>query len=185
MFCRNCGAQLSDQAAFCTGCGVGTGTGNKFCFNCGAQADPAASVCVKCGVALYGAPGSAAPGAAPGGYPPPAPGAYPPPPPGAYPPQAPGGYPPQVPGGYPGAPNPLKSKLVAGLLGIFVGGFGIHRFYLGYNTIGVIQILVTVVGGIITCGIGWIAGAIWGLVEGILILTGSINKDAQGRPLAE
>jgi TM2 domain-containing membrane protein YozV len=157
--------QLSDQAAFCTGCGVGTGTGNKFCHNCGAQADPAAAVCVKCGVALHGAPG-----VAPGGYP------------GAVP----GGYPGAAPGGYPGVPpNPLKSKLVAGLLGIFVGGLGIHRFYLGYNTIGIIQILVTVVGGIVTCGIGAIGGAIWGLVEGILILTGSINKDAQGRPLAE
>jgi TM2 domain-containing membrane protein YozV/ribosomal protein L40E len=157
MFCRNCGVQLSAQAAFCTGCGVGTGTGNRFCYNCGAQADPAAAVCVKCGVALYAAPGA-----------------------------APAGYPGAVPGGYPGVPpSPLKSKLVAGLLGIFLGGLGIHRFYLGYNTIGVIQILVTVVGGIITCGIGWLAGSIWGLVEGILILTGSINKDAQGRPLAE
>jgi TM2 domain-containing membrane protein YozV/ribosomal protein L40E len=161
MFCRNCGAQVSEQAAFCTGCGAGTGAGNKFCYHCGAQADPAASVCIKCGVALYGAP-AAAPGPPPAGYP------------GA------------VPGGYPGAPpNPLKSKLVAGLLGIFVGCFGIHRFYLGYNTIGVIQVLVTVVGGIITCGVGWLAGWIWGLVEGILILTGSINRDAQGRPLAE
>jgi TM2 domain-containing membrane protein YozV len=105
--------------------------------------------------------------------------------PGAVPPA---GYPPPAPfpGGYPGVPlNPLKSKLVAGLLGIFVGGFGVHRFYLGYNTIGIVQILVTVVGGIVTCGLGWIAGAIWGLVEGILILTGSINRDAQGRPLAE
>ena len=66
-----------------------------------------------------------------------------------------------------------------------MGAFGVHRFYLGYNTIGIIQILVTVVGGIITCGVGWLAGAIWGLVEGILILTGSINQDAQGRPLAD
>ena len=74
---------------------------------------------------------------------------------------------------------------MAGLLGIFVGCFGVHRFYLGYNTIGVIQVLVTVVGGIITCGVGWLAGWVWGLVEGILILTGNINRDAQGRPLAE
>lgn len=55
---------MSSQAAFCTGCGVGTGTGNRFCFNCGAAADPAAVVCIKCGVALQGAPH-----AAPGGYP--------------------------------------------------------------------------------------------------------------------
>ena len=43
-----------------------------------------------------------------------------------------------------------KSKIVAGLLGIFLGGFGVHRFYLGYTKIGVIQIIVTIV----TCGIG-------------------------------
>jgi TM2 domain-containing membrane protein YozV len=79
----------------------------------------------------------------------------------------------------------IKSKLVAGILGILLGGLGIHRFYLGYNSIGIIQIVVTVVLGILTCGIGVIVGHIWGLIEGILILTGSINKDAQGRPLRE
>ncbi len=70
-----------------------------------------------------------------------------------------------------------KSKLVAGLLGIFLGGFGIHRFYLGYTGIGIIQIVVT----ICTCGIGHL----WGFIEGILILVGNINKDAQGNPLKE
>jgi TM2 domain-containing membrane protein YozV len=70
-----------------------------------------------------------------------------------------------------------KSKLAAGLLGVFVGGFGIHRFYLGYVGIGIAQIIVTVC----TCGVGHI----WGFIEGILILVGSINKDAQGKPLKE
>ena len=70
-----------------------------------------------------------------------------------------------------------KSKLAAGLLGIFLGGFGIHRFYLGYVGIGIAQIAVTLV----TCG----AGGIWGFIEGILILTGSINTDAKGQPLKE
>lgn len=74
---------------------------------------------------------------------------------------------------------PLKSKMVAGLLGIFVGGLGIHNFYLGNTNKAIIQIVVTFV----TCGIG----SIWGLVEGILILTGSPNysTDADGRPLAQ
>jgi TM2 domain len=83
-------------------------------------------------------------------------------------------YPPEA-GGY-GA-GPLKSKVTAGLLGIFLGGFGVHRFYLGYTGIGIAQIAVTIV----TCGFG----ALWGLIEGILILTGSINTDAAGRPLAQ
>ena len=47
---------MGDQAAFCTGCGAGTGVGNKFCYHCGAPADAVAAVCVKCGVALYGLP---------------------------------------------------------------------------------------------------------------------------------
>lgn len=75
-------------------------------------------------------------------------------------------------------PNPnAKSKLAAGLLGIFLGGWGIHNFYLGNTGRGVAQILVT----IFTCGIG----ALWGFVEGILILTGSINTDANGNLLKD
>lgn len=71
-----------------------------------------------------------------------------------------------------------KSKLVAGLLGVLIGGLGIHRFYLGYIGIGVAQIVVTFA----TCGIG----AIWGLIEGILILCGStITTDAEGRTLKD
>jgi|YelNatPaOPRAMG01_1025707.scaffolds.fasta_scaffold34376_3 TM2 domain-containing membrane protein YozV len=71
-----------------------------------------------------------------------------------------------------------KSKLAAGLLGIFVGGLGVHRFYLGYTGIGIAQIFVT----LLTFGVG----ALWGFIEGILILTGAgIKKDAKGRPLRE
>lgn len=71
-----------------------------------------------------------------------------------------------------------KSKLIAGLFGILLGGFGIHRFYLGYIGLGVAQIVVTFA----TCGIG----AIWGFIEGILILCGAaITTDAEGRTLKE
>ena len=72
-----------------------------------------------------------------------------------------------------------KSKLVAGLLGIFLGGFGVHRFYLGYTSIGITQIVVTV----LTCGIG----SLWGVVEGILYLVGTngFTTDATGRPLRD
>ena len=70
-----------------------------------------------------------------------------------------------------------KSKIVAALLGIFLGQWGIHRFYLGYTNIGIIQIAVT----ILTLGIG----GLWGFIEGILILVGNINTDAQGRPLKD
>ena len=70
---------------------------------------------------------------------------------------------------------PQKDKLVAGILGIIVGGLGIHRFYLGFVGIGIAQIIVT----LITFGVG----AIWGFIEGILILVQDDWTDAQGRPL--
>lgn len=69
-----------------------------------------------------------------------------------------------------------KSKLAAGLLGIFLGGWGVHNFYLGYTGRGVAQILLN-----FCCGIG----AIWGFIEGVLILAGSIDRDANGIPLKE
>ena len=72
---------------------------------------------------------------------------------------------------------PLKSKMAAGLLGIFLGGFGVHNFYLGFTSKAVIQIVVS----LLTCGMG----SLWGFIEGILILTGSINTDADGRPLGQ
>jgi TM2 domain-containing membrane protein YozV len=74
-----------------------------------------------------------------------------------------------------------KSKLAAGLFGIFLGCFGVHRFYLGYIGIGLAQLLLTV----LTCGVLGIFTWIWGLIEGILILSGSINKDAKGNFLRD
>ncbi len=73
-------------------------------------------------------------------------------------------------------PSTQKSKLVAGLLGILLGGLGIHNFYLGYTGKAIGQIALSFCFG---------AGAIWGLIEGIMILTGSINKDANGVPLKD
>ncbi len=55
-----------------------------------------------------------------------------------------------------------KQKTVAGILGILLGGLGVHHFYLGSTTAGIIEIVATVV----TCGVG----ALLGLVEGILLL---------------
>ena len=73
-------------------------------------------------------------------------------------------------------PN-AKSKIVAGILGIFFGGLGVHNFYLGFNSKAAIQIVVS----FLTCGMG----SLWGFVEGILILCGTIDKDADGNPLVD
>ncbi|WP_125610105.1 TM2 domain-containing protein [Specibacter cremeus] len=76
-----------------------------------------------------------------------------------------------------------KSKIAAGLLGIFLGSLGIHNFYLGFTGKAIAQLLITV----LSLGfLSW-ASAIWGIIEGILILTGSENfrKDAKGIPLRD
>ena len=70
-----------------------------------------------------------------------------------------------------------RSRIAAGLLGVFLGAWGVHNFYLGFTSKAVTQILVTVV----TCGIG----GLWGFIEGIMILAGSINADANGVPLGQ
>lgn len=74
-----------------------------------------------------------------------------------------------------------KSKIAGGLLGIFLGCFGVHNFYLGYTGKAIGQLLITV----LSCGILSPISAIWGLIEGILILTGSINTDADGNELVD
>lgn len=77
--------------------------------------------------------------------------------------------------------NEKKSKIAAGLLGIFLGYLGIHNFYLGYTGKAVAQLLLSV----LSCGALSFVSAVWGLIEGILILTGSINVDANGNSLGE
>lgn len=74
-----------------------------------------------------------------------------------------------------------KSKVAAGLLGIFLGTFGVHNFYLGYKGKAIAQLLITV----LSCFMLSEVSAIWGLIEGILILCGSINTDADGNPLSD
>ena len=52
MFCRNCGAEINENAVACMSCGFAKGTGEKFCANCGKEVNPGAAVCVNCGSAL-------------------------------------------------------------------------------------------------------------------------------------
>lgn len=77
-------------------------------------------------------------------------------------------------------PN-AKSKVAAGILGIVLGSFGVHNFYLGYTGKAVAQLLIT----LLSCFILSPISAIWGLIEGIMILTGSIDKDSKGIKLVD
>jgi TM2 domain-containing membrane protein YozV len=86
--------------------------------------------------------------------------------------------------GAPYAPVPDRSeaaskKLAAGLCGILLGTFGVHKFILGYTTAGAIMLAVsvaTILLGFVTCGITMPAAGVMGvigLVEGIIYLTKS------------
>lgn len=52
MYCRNCGKEMSENAAVCLSCGVNKNVGNKFCPNCGCETNENQAICVKCGVNL-------------------------------------------------------------------------------------------------------------------------------------
>lgn len=130
-----------------------------YCKNCGKEIDPGAAICIGCG--FQNGTGSnycqhcgqpVAPGAAVctscGFATVPANTAAP------------------VVGGEP------KSKLVAVLLAFFLGGIGIHDFYLGYTKNGIIKIVLSVCTGV--------GGGIWALVDFIRLLTGSLHTDANG-----
>ena len=111
-----------------------------FCKYCGNQLEDNAAYCLKCGRAVNDVPSTCSAG---------------------------------------------KRRIAAGLLAIFLGSLGIHNFYLGDNNRGLTQLLVSVVGGIVTCGIATFAIEVWALIEGIQIFTGSINTDANGVPLKD
>lgn len=64
-----------------------------------------------------------------------------------------------------------SKKLAAGLLGIFFGGLGIHKFILGYNNAGIIMLVVSLAGSIPTCGAAYLVMQVIGLIEGIIYLT--------------
>jgi len=80
-------------------------------------------------------------------------------------------------------PAGAKSKLTAGLLGIFLGSLGIHNFYLGNTGKAVAQLLIGVLGACLV--VGPAVSGIWGLIEGIMILTGKITVDGKGNALKD
>jgi TM2 domain-containing membrane protein YozV len=58
-----------------------------------------------------------------------------------------------------------EKKIVAGICGILLGTFGVHKFILGYTKEGIIMLIL----GFVTCGLIGVVG----LVEGIIYLTKS------------
>ena len=117
----------------------------RFCTNCGTQNEDTAQICQTCRAPVVAAP------------------------PGAYQANYYGG-PPQHQQAWKVAG--AEKKLPAGICGILIGGLGIHKFILGYNTEGLIMLLVT----LLTCGFGGIVTGVIGLIEGIIYLTKSDDE---------
>src|SRR3954471_14651982 len=130
-----------------------------FCPNCGTRVAQGVATCTTCGTDLSNHLAQLQP---------------PPPPPPPPPPGAPMMMTPAPPLSLGGVSD--KSKMAAGLLQIFLGPFGVGRFYTGHVAIAIAQIAVTWA----TCGVGWL----WPFIDGILMLAGKVN-DAQGRPLRD
>ena len=84
-----------------------------------------------------------------------------------------GGY---VPYANPHPPYPpfnaaASNKVAAGICGILLGGFGVHKFILGMHGAGAAMLLITVLGWFLTCGMASMVIGIIGLIEGIIYLT--------------
>jgi TM2 domain-containing membrane protein YozV len=114
--------------------------------------------------------GAPTPPPPPYGAPPPPYGGYAGPPPGAY--GGPSAYPPDPAAPYGrdayGRPLSNKSKLIAGLLQIFLGSLGVGRFYTGHTGMAIAMLF--------TCG----GLGVWALIDGILLLVKDDWTDARG-----
>lgn len=83
-----------------------------------------------------------------------------------------------------------KEKTTAGLLQLLLSLFGlpgVGRLYAGHTSLGLVQLLGAIVGYVLICvivGIFVAAGMIiWGIIDGIIMLTSATATDGQGRLL--
>lgn len=88
-------------------------------------------------------------------------------------------YPPKN-NGYTPAPRPQRSAYIAAILAFFGGIFGLHNFYLDNKNRAICQLVVSIVGFVVTLGIATLAMEIWAIVEGLQLLRGDINTDGTG-----
>lgn len=146
----------------CATCGNPVSDGARYCDRCGATVEPSPTSCPRCGTPCQ--------------------------------PQdihcSNCGYPLQNPGNYYYGPYSqpgyrTRSRFLAGILAILLGALGVHNFYLGFTQRGVIQLLLSTVGVIFTCGLSALVAEIWAIVEAILLFTNNTNVDGRGVPLQD
>lgn len=175
-FCKNCGEPyLSGENSICDKCGMYRYSGNRFCHNCGSPIKINDKMCQVCGVDTKNNAMSENTYFSDfktkyqdnrewNGY---------------Y--SANSGY------GTETANTSSKRWIVAVILAMFLGRFGVHNFYMGYKNKAIAQLTLTIVGyslyflgiGIIICGIA----VIWGYVDAIKLFSGKISVDGNGQSL--
>ncbi len=70
-----------------------------------------------------------------------------------------------------------KSATTAALLALFLGYYGVHNFYLGYKSKAIIQLILTL------SLLGFFISGVWAIAEAIMLFSGRINEDGNGRIL--
>lgn len=76
-----------------------------------------------------------------------------------------------------------KSRVIAVILGIFFGSYGIHNFYLNYNKKATIQFIISLLSFILRLSIISFMIFLWAMTETILILVRVIDKDGYGNSI--
>lgn len=85
-----------------------------------------------------------------------------------------------------------KRRVKAALFAFLIGGVGVHSFYLGFKTKGILHIVLYCVGVILAFipYLGWFTGvplafanSTWALIEAIIIVSNRNFKDAHGNTL--
>ncbi|AVQ37754.1 hypothetical protein C7M56_03275 [Clostridium botulinum] len=146
MYCRQCGEKITNEkAVICIKCGANTGQGNNFCSECGAEVKNKDAE-----VCLNCGV--------------------------------------RLKGSNNNFTNQIKNitnskgnsygnnnKMMAGLLAIFLGAVGIHRFYLGYKEIGFIQVGLFIAALILLAPVIWVCW-IWAIIDAVQIFTGKLHN---------
>lgn len=66
--------------------------------------------------------------------------------------------------------KPVKDHIAAGILAIFFGVLGIHKFYMGFANTGFLVLAITIIGSLLTFGTAALIMQLIAIVEGIVYL---------------
>ncbi|MFI3227505.1 MAG: TM2 domain-containing protein [Clostridia bacterium] len=161
-YCKQCNASLRDDVVFCSECGTPVEKPSNRCDACGSILPEGATHCLNCDRKIDGAPSTPVVIANEGSYQ-----------------SEQTNYNSTAYTSTPISDIGDKSKVTAGVLAFIIGTLGVHSFYLGFTSKGILQLALT----LLSCGLFAPIVAVWALIDGIKILTDDNYVDAQGKRL--